>query len=519
MSRIRSIGAGFIPVLLVLLLSGCAPDVSALQEKGDVEGVIEALGHEKWPVREDAAIALGEMGDSSATIPLLVALRDEKPEVQDAAREGLWALLGSMSIADAVAALTEGLKNKAAEVREEAATALGTFSVADAALPLLAAMDDDDAGVRDSAHDALITMARSLPAADATAVMSAGFADESVDVRVFASTILGEVPAAEAVLPLIVESADPEPAAATAAEQALAKVIHGLPAAQAWGALNAALSDSRTQVRMKAATALGQISGVDVVRSLILATTDPAVEVADAARTTLSAMLDRQPNGEAVTTVVGAVSDPALSGAADAVLRQYLAAAGADRAAAEMIAIGAGDAWLSVALGVAEEDLAAETWRRGIQLDPLADIRAAAEAARNRTPVPGARAYNPSDRFHPTVIFGDFRLPVTPQSNWGSPTAFRFLELVVFAEEGEEVIETCRYVYASGAAAPSITRYRQTMTLTVIAAADGRVVTTHTLRGSNPRACGSEEAVSLTTLYGGDPDPIPWLEALINPPA
>lgn len=118
------------------------------------------------------------------------------------------------------------------------------------------------------------------------------------------------------------------------------------------------------------------------------------------------------------------------------------------------------------------------------------------------------------------MIFGDFRLPVTPQSNWGSPTAFRFLELVVFAEDGEEVVQTCRYRYTnSGAPAPSITRYRQTMTLTVIAAADGRVVTTHTLRGSNPQACEEKSYAGAPPLYGGDPDPIPWLEALINPPA
>lgn len=519
MSRIRSIGTGFIAALLMLLLAGCAPDVGALQEEGDVEGVIEALGHEKWPVREDAAIALGEMGDSSATIPLLVAMRDEKSEVQVAAKEGLSALLGSMSAPDAVAALTEGLRDKAPEVREEAATALGALAAAEAALPLLAAMGDADAGVSDCAHDALITMTGSLPAADASAAVSTGFADESVDVRVHAATILGEVPTPEAVLPLIVETADPEATAAAAADGALAKVVYGLPAAQAWGALNAALTDSRTQVRVKAATTLGLISGVDVVRSLVLATVDPAVEVADAARTTLAATLDHQPNAQAVATVAAAVADPALSGAADAALRQYIAAVGADRAAAEMIAVGAGDAWLAVALGVAEEDLAAETWRRGIQLDPLADIRAAAEAARSNAAVPGTRAYTPSDRFHPTVIFGNFRLPATPQSNWGSPTAFRFLELVVFTEEGEEVLQTCRYVFSDGSAAPSITRYRQTMTLTVIAAADGRVVTTQTVRGSNPRACASQETASLTTLYGGEPDPIPWLESLINPPA
>jgi hypothetical protein len=108
------------------------PDVDKLAAKGKVDGLIKALAHEDPKVREQAARALGDIGDPRATEPLIAATRDEKRQVADSA---MWALGG----VDDLRAV-EALVPLACEGKERAAWALGRIG-APAVEPLLAALD------------------------------------------------------------------------------------------------------------------------------------------------------------------------------------------------------------------------------------------------------------------------------------------------------------------------------------------------------------------------------------------
>jgi HEAT repeat protein len=59
--------------------------VEKLEEKKDVEGLINALKDKNWLVRKDAAVALGEIGDERAVEPLIQALKDESEWVPEKA--------------------------------------------------------------------------------------------------------------------------------------------------------------------------------------------------------------------------------------------------------------------------------------------------------------------------------------------------------------------------------------------------------------------------------------------------
>jgi HEAT repeats len=65
------------------------PDIAKLKSKGDIVGLIEALGHEDPSIRSKAASALAETGDRRAIEPLLAATKDSNPMVALAVLEAL----------------------------------------------------------------------------------------------------------------------------------------------------------------------------------------------------------------------------------------------------------------------------------------------------------------------------------------------------------------------------------------------------------------------------------------------
>ncbi len=97
------------------------PDVETLERKRDVKQLIKALSYKKDAgVREDAAIALGEIGDARAVEPLIKALSDSNENV-----------------------------------RENAADTLGEIGDARAAESLIRMRDDPDSDVRQNVKHAL----------------------------------------------------------------------------------------------------------------------------------------------------------------------------------------------------------------------------------------------------------------------------------------------------------------------------------------------------------------------------
>ncbi len=94
------------------------PDVAQLLNSKNVKGLIKALQYKKdWEIREYAARALGELGDSQAIAPLIESLSDFPYAIREAAAEGLSAF-GEAAIEPLVDALIEW------EARKYAAQAL-----------------------------------------------------------------------------------------------------------------------------------------------------------------------------------------------------------------------------------------------------------------------------------------------------------------------------------------------------------------------------------------------------------
>ena len=65
------------------------PNIEELKARRDVKGLIKALGDSDMGVRENAAWALGEIGDPRAFDVLSELVHDEYEQVRKAARDAL----------------------------------------------------------------------------------------------------------------------------------------------------------------------------------------------------------------------------------------------------------------------------------------------------------------------------------------------------------------------------------------------------------------------------------------------
>jgi HEAT repeat protein len=114
------------------------------------ELLIQALEDNDWAVRKSAAEALGTIGDARAVEPLIRALHDEYWNVNRAAEKTL-SMIGEPAIEPLIHALQDNDK----KVRASAAGALGRIQNKRAFVPLVQALNDEDAEVRASAAEAL----------------------------------------------------------------------------------------------------------------------------------------------------------------------------------------------------------------------------------------------------------------------------------------------------------------------------------------------------------------------------
>ena len=121
-----------------------------LRRQGIGTALIEALSDENWQVRLNAAVALGEIGNPTATPALIAALNDENWEV----RANVTIALGKMDHA-AVPALVAALEDQDAQVRRNATRALGDIGDPTAAPGLIGVLNDEDWEVRAGAAVAL----------------------------------------------------------------------------------------------------------------------------------------------------------------------------------------------------------------------------------------------------------------------------------------------------------------------------------------------------------------------------
>jgi HEAT repeat protein len=131
------------------------PDVDSLKAKGDVPGLIKALGYRNDDgVRALAAWSLGMIGDARAVEPLITALKDQSRSV----RENAASALGKIGDARAVEPLIAALKD--INARAYADPALVQFG-ARAVEPLIAALKDEKGLARERAAEGLVAIYRS----------------------------------------------------------------------------------------------------------------------------------------------------------------------------------------------------------------------------------------------------------------------------------------------------------------------------------------------------------------------
>jgi HEAT repeat protein len=120
------------------------PNVQQLKSKGDVDGLIEALGYQDdQNVRLAAASALGRIGDTRAVKPLISALED-----QLRVREVAIIALGEIGDKRAVDNLIAILDDSDWEIRSAIAKALGKIGDPRATKPLINLLRDKSENVR-----------------------------------------------------------------------------------------------------------------------------------------------------------------------------------------------------------------------------------------------------------------------------------------------------------------------------------------------------------------------------------
>jgi HEAT repeat protein len=83
------------------------PSIKGLAEKGDVDGIMQALSHKNTSVRRKAAIALGRSKDSRAVDKLILVLDDGDWEIRQAALDALGEIGSSKAVDPVIRALTQ----------------------------------------------------------------------------------------------------------------------------------------------------------------------------------------------------------------------------------------------------------------------------------------------------------------------------------------------------------------------------------------------------------------------------
>ena len=187
------------------ILCGCA--IEALGEIGPdarqaIPAIVERLGDHReahqtfgyaWEMGSTAWIALGKLGPDAA-VGLIPALKHHDKEVRQQAALALKEL--GPHAAPALAALVVSLRDPDEEVRQYATYALGGIgSAAKSALPaLLKAMKDPSSRVREAVVDALPLIAPKSPEVVAALIEALKDSDETV--QAYAAMSLGKLSAA-----------------------------------------------------------------------------------------------------------------------------------------------------------------------------------------------------------------------------------------------------------------------------------------------------------------------------------
>jgi HEAT repeat protein len=230
-----------------------------------IDSLIIKMGALSWP-NERAAWALGQLGDPRAVEPLITVLQGRDIVHRITAAESL----GRIGDSRATDPLINAMHDRNEFVRKAAASALQQVVDSRSVSLLINALRDSDESVRNSVANALVTLGES-----ALAPLIAALHDPDDWVRNRAAEALGQLGDARAVEPLLAALRDPDEAVRREAAGALGE----LRDARAVEPLLAALRDPDKWVRGRAAEALGALGDARAVEPLIAALRDPDKEV------------------------------------------------------------------------------------------------------------------------------------------------------------------------------------------------------------------------------------------------
>jgi len=119
-----------------------------------VEPLIVALKNKDWIVRENAAKALGKIGDKRAVEPLIFAIKDDTGRVRYEAIEALGEI-GDLRAVEPLMSLLLDQNEKGSPLRTGAATALGKIGDKRAIEPLISALSYKEQNIRKAASESL----------------------------------------------------------------------------------------------------------------------------------------------------------------------------------------------------------------------------------------------------------------------------------------------------------------------------------------------------------------------------
>ncbi len=307
--------------------------------------LIDALSHDDWPARIEAARMLSGLNSVSAAqaVPMLVdMLSHDSMQVR---LDAVWVLSGidSAAAAQAVPMLVEALSYRDWRVRQGAAQAFGKIdeAAAEQAVPMLVvALADPDPDVRQAVGETLEKLNGAVTVPMLVAALSSGrwrvrleatrtlsridraaakqavpmlvelLSHEEWQVRVRAAHALGEADdaAAKQAAPMLVEAlSHGEWQIRQEAAQALGEINEAIADAPAFSALVAAVDDDDSDVRRAAREALDKLDGAMAIPVLVEALSHEESRVRmEAAR--MLARVDRAAVEQAVPMLIEALS-------------------------------------------------------------------------------------------------------------------------------------------------------------------------------------------------------------------
>ena len=259
-----------------------ARTLGMIGDKRSIKGLALLLKDERYFVRQQAALALGQMGEPALDL-LLEMAASSAPATREAAIEAL----GSTSSTRAVNRVIDALSDSNPTVRAAAVKALGESSSERAVPHLMALLRDDSSALRAQAASSLARVGQiAIPS------LISALKDSKPSVRQLAASALGDIGSKDAVAPLIELVTTDQSGARPEAIEALGKI--GDPAA-----IGPILSILRTAsasvaVRKRAIGALARFRDARAIYALTEALLDQNEEVRQSAAAGLGEVADER---------------------------------------------------------------------------------------------------------------------------------------------------------------------------------------------------------------------------------